>query len=362
MLLKKMTSLRKINIAAEEKGRLDKALVAACPDLSRVRLQKLIAAGQVRVEGKPAQSAAQKLKGGERVTLTLPAPAASKITGEKIKLDVVFEDAHLLVVNKPAGLVVHPGAGHASGTLVNALLAHCGKSLSGIGGVARPGIVHRLDAGTSGLLVVAKNDAAHRGLAQQFAEKSFGGSKVRSFEEKEIAQLRNSATPQLGRIYTAFIWGVPRHMSGTVDAAIGRSTANRKKMAVKSGGKAARTHYEVKAVYGMVAALLELRLETGRTHQIRVHLAHLGHGIIGDPVYGKGAGMKKGIRNQGSGIRKKTGPRSLIPDLSFILNFPRPALHAAELSFIHPLTNKKMHFKAPLPKDMRLLEKALEKL
>lgn len=337
-----------------ESGRLDKALVALAPDYSRARLQALIEAGKVTVNGVVLTTASHKLKGGEAITLEPEDIVEAEPEAEAIALDVVFEDEHIIVINKPAGLVVHPAAGHAKGTLVNALLAHCGASLSGIGGVKRPGIVHRLDKDTSGLMVVAKHDKAHQKLSAQFA-----GHK-------------------LSRTYEAFVWGVPKRSVGTIEAAIARSTANRQKMAVvlpprqtgrrivaehrvaveyeapefKAHGKHAITHYDVQESFGLVAARLSCELETGRTHQIRVHLAHLGHSVLGDPLYGEARGHKKHRALQAL----DDAPRALI------LDFPRQALHAAALSFIHPVTGKKMRFTAPRPDDMAALLKALRKI
>ncbi|HVY11938.1 MAG TPA: RluA family pseudouridine synthase, partial [Alphaproteobacteria bacterium] len=246
----------------------------------------------------------------------------------KMALSIVYEDDDLLVIDKPAGLVVHPAAGHAEDTLVNALLAHCGESLSGIGGEIRPGIVHRLDKDTSGLMVVAKNDAAHKGLAAQFG--SADGEKT------------------LTRRYTAYLWGVPKSRKGQADGAIGRSNANRKKMAVTRTGKAALTYYEVEKAFGVRAARVSCTLGTGRTHQIRVHMAALGHAVIGDALYGRARGQKKeALAAKGAEI---------------ILNFPRQALHAAELSFLHPITGKKLRFTSELPDDLRALEAALKNL
>ncbi len=304
-------------------GRLDKALAAACPDLTRSRLQALIKQGHVRVAGEKITAPSHRLKGGESMTVTLPAPAPARPKPEKIPLNIVYEDAHLLVIDKPAGMVAHPAAGHAGATLVNALLHHCGASLSGIGGVTRPGIVHRLDKDTSGLMVVAKHDAAHRGLCAQFAGR------------------------RLARDYTVFVFGVPKKASGVLEGAIGRSPANRKKMAVTKTGKPAVTHYRVEKSFGLYAARLACTLETGRTHQIRVHLAAEGHGVIGDPVYGRASGRKKSLAKK----ERNAAPR-----------FPRQALHAVGLRFIHPVSGKAMRFESPLPADLRDLEKALDRL
>ena len=308
--------------------RLDKALAAALPDMSRARIQQLLAAGQVaRMDGPVARTidnASAKVKPGERYVLTIPPAVEAAPKGEDIPLTVVFEDAHLIVIDKPAGLVVHPAVGHAGGTLVNALIAHCGDSLSGIGGVKRPGIVHRLDKDTSGLMVAAKTDAAHNGLAAQFHEHS------------------------IERAYKAICWGAPRPREGTIDTQIGRSTSNRQKRAVlKSGGKHAVTHYAVEAVFGdrlaPVASMSECWLETGRTHQIRVHMAHIGHTVIGDPMYGAGR-RAKGLK----------------PDAqAFLKTFNRQALHAGVLGFEHPVTGTLLNFESELPSDIEALERVL---
>jgi 23S rRNA pseudouridine1911/1915/1917 synthase len=308
--------------------RLDKALAAALPDLSRARIQQLLAAGHVRrMDGPVARTidnASAKVKPGERYVLAIPPAVDAELRGEDIPLKVVFEDAHLIVIDKPAGLVVHPAAGHAEGTLVNALIAHCGDSLSGIGGVKRPGIVHRLDKDTSGLLVAAKTDAAHNGLAAQFHAHS------------------------IERAYKAICWGAPRPREGTIDTQIGRSTANRQKRAVlTSGGKRAVTHYAVGELYGdpaaPVASMVECRLETGRTHQIRVHMAHIGHTVIGDPMYGAG--------------RRAKGLAPAARD--FLGTFHRQALHAGVLGFEHPVTGKPLNFESGLPPDMLALARVL---
>lgn len=304
--------------------RLDKWLADALPGLSRSRLKSLITEGAVTVAGKTERDPARKLKAGQTVVVAVPAPVDAAPQAQAMDLAVVFEDKHLIVIDKPAGLVVHPAPGNPDKTLVNALLAHCGDSLSGIGGVKRPGIVHRIDKDTSGLLVVAKTAAAHEGLAAQF--------KVHSIQ----------------RLYDAFVWGIPKPAAGVITGAIGRSTANRKKMTVvKRGGKAAETRYSTVAVFGGVAAHLRCRLATGRTHQIRVHLASLGHGLIGDQVYGARA------RNLGK-----------IPaDTATVLKeFGRQALHAATLGFAHPVTGKAMMFEAPLPADLQALKTALSEL
>jgi 23S rRNA pseudouridine1911/1915/1917 synthase len=296
------------NIAG--KGRLDKALADAT-NLSRARVQTLIAQGQVEVDGVPAASPSAKVLGGARFRISLPPAASANARAEDIPLDIAFEDAHLIVVNKPAGMVVHPAAGNWDGTLVNALLHHCGDSLSGIGGVARPGIVHRIDKDTSGLMVVAKSDAAHEGLAAQFAAHS------------------------VHRRYLAVCGGHPKVAAGTIDERLGRSDTNRKKMAVlpkdSSRGKNAVTHYKVLERLE-ASALIECRLETGRTHQVRVHCASIGHALLGDQVYG--------------------GPPKAIKPVLDRIAFARQALHAAELGFLHPVLQTNLRFSADLPGDM----------
>ncbi|HWJ38501.1 MAG TPA: RluA family pseudouridine synthase [Sphingomicrobium sp.] len=296
--------------------RLDRALAAAVPTLSRERLKALIRGGAVETEGKLVRDPSVKVRGEETLRVAVPDPKPAHNEAQDIPLDVVFEDEHLLVVDKPAGLVVHPAAGNLDGTLVNALLHHCGGSLSGIGGVARPGIVHRIDKDTSGLLVVAKSDVAHEGLARQFAAHS------------------------VDRRYVAIVSGVPRAAEGTVDAPLARSAANRKKIAIVAAGRGKRavTHWKRLQVL-RDAALVECRLETGRTHQVRVHLASTGHPLVGDPVYGRS---------------KKTHGKILKE-----LGFHRQALHAAELGFIHPVTKHRMSFSSPMPPDMQELFNAL---
>ena len=294
-------------------NRLDKALAEAT-DLSRERTKGLIADGAVRLGGVVATSASARVAEGISFTVTLPPLAPLDLEPQDIPLDIVFEDDHLIVVNKPAGMVVHPAAGNRDGTLVNALLHHCRGRLSGINGVERPGIVHRIDKDTSGLLVVARTDAAHEGLARQFADHS------------------------IHRRYLAVCAGHPNPPTGTIDARLGRSDRDRKKMAVlakdSSRGKQAVTHYTLVRRLAH-AALIECRLETGRTHQVRVHCASIGHPLLGDPVYG----------------RTPKPLRSLLESLAF----RRQALHAAELGFIHPATGKTVEFRAELPRDMREL-------
>jgi 23S rRNA pseudouridine1911/1915/1917 synthase len=293
--------------------RLDKALADAT-DLSRARIQALIAEGQVEIAGQPASSASAKVAAGTQFRITLPPATEAEARPQDIQIDIAFEDEHLIVVNKPAGMVVHPAAGNPDGTLVNALLHHCAGQLSGIGGVARPGIVHRIDKDTSGLLVVAKSDAAHEGLAKQFAAHT------------------------VHRRYLAVCGGHPNPPEGTIDAKLGRSDANRKKMAVldknSSRGKQAITHYKVLQRLDS-SALIECRLETGRTHQVRVHCASIGHALLGDPLYGR-------------------TPKSLKTLLS-VQGFARQALHAAELGFLHPILGQELRFHADLPADMQEL-------
>ncbi len=316
-----------LEAVAADALRLDKFLVSAFPEISRARFQKLIAEGAVTVDGKVADDAGGKLKPGQRVCVAVPPPVAADPAPEAIRLDVVFEDKHVIVINKPAGLVVHPAPGHDGGTLVNALLAHCGETLSGIGGVRRPGIVHRLDKDTSGLLVVAKNDAAHQALSEQFAAHGRDG--------------------RLQREYLAFVWGVPERPAGTIATGIGRSTANRQKQAVstRADAREAITHYEVAERYGAAASLVRCHLETGRTHQIRVHMAHIGHPLLGDGVYGAG---------------HKSAAARLSPAAQDALKALKgQALHAAILGFEHPASGKALHFAAPLPDDLSHLQQEL---
>jgi 23S rRNA pseudouridine1911/1915/1917 synthase len=324
--------MEKLTIKAEEEdrgARLDKVLARHAPDFSRSRLQQLIEGGNVSHLGKPFPDSSHKVKPGEEFTIVVPPAIEALPTPQKIDLDIIFEDKDLLVINKAPNMVVHPGAGNWDGTLVNALLAHCGDQLSGIGGVKRPGIVHRLDKETSGLLVVAKNDTAHKGLSAQLESR------------------------KLKRVYNALCWGNVTPTSGRVETQIGRSRTNRQKMAVlqEGDGKEAITDYMLLETYGMVASLVECRLQTGRTHQIRVHMAHLQHWIVGDPVYGKPSIPKF--------IRAHKVPEKAAKGL---MEFPRQALHAAQLEFNHPVTNNKVSFKAELPDDMRQLIKQLQKL
>jgi 23S rRNA pseudouridine1911/1915/1917 synthase len=317
---------------AQPPQRLDRALAVLWSDLSRSRLQALIRDGHVAVNGVAVTDPGQKVPGGAAVSLDLPPPVPAEPLAEAIALQVVYEDESLIVIDKPAGLVVHPAAGHETGTLVNALIAHCGASLSGIGGVRRPGIVHRLDKDTSGLLVVAKTDRAHQGLALQFAD--------------------HGRTGPLERAYLALVWGVPARTHGTVEAALGRSSHNREKMAVISEerGRHAITHWwrEEALPSGAkepVAALLRCELETGRTHQIRVHMAHIGHPLLGDEVYG-------------SGFRTKAKRLSPVAQEA-LARLGRQALHAAVLGFEHPVTGETLRFESAIPEDMAALLSAL---
>lgn len=329
-----MSSQRfEIAAGAEDKGaRLDRFLADRIAELSRTRLKALILEGAVEVSGRTVRDPEYRVNAGDEIAVGVPEAEPAKPAGEKIPLDIVYEDKDVVVIDKPAGLVVHPAAGNRSGTLVNALIAHCGASLSGIGGEKRPGIVHRLDKDTSGLLVVAKNDAAHRSLSEQFAD--------------------HGRTNELSRGYIAFAWGAPKPERGTIDAPIARDPRSRVKMAVRKGGKEAVTHYEVLEKYPgadgkPVASMIECELETGRTHQIRVHLAKAGHPLLGDSVYGAGFQSKSVLLPQQTQAKLKA------------LN--RQALHAFRLAFSHPRTGKLLSFKSKLPKDLAALEKSFKK-
>jgi 23S rRNA pseudouridine1911/1915/1917 synthase len=318
--------------------RLDQWLAGALgEDFSRTRVQQLIKQGAVRIGGAAATEAKRKVQSGDVVEIDVPEPEPAEPEGENIPLSVIFEDEHLIVIDKPAGLVVHPGAGNWTGTLVNALIHHCGESLSGIGGVRRPGIVHRLDKETSGVMVVAKTDIAHRKLAESFADHGREGD--------------------LERAYAALVWRAPARDSGTIDAPIGRAPRDRTQRAVVSAAQAdarrAVTHYIVEERYGGLgqsaqASLVECRLETGRTHQIRVHMAHIGHPVIGDPDYGAA------FRTKANKLPE--------PLREMVKAFPRQALHARLLAFRHPATERMMHFETPLPTDMAGLVDGFRKL
>jgi 23S rRNA pseudouridine1911/1915/1917 synthase len=304
---------RKLVVAEDDGGlRLDQFLARAFDDISRSRLKALIVAGQVAVNDGVMRDPSAKVLEAQSISVVIPAAVDPVPQGQAMDLTVVFEDNDVIVIDKPAGLVVHPAAGNADRTLVNALIAHCGESLSGIGGVRRPGIVHRLDKDTSGLLIAAKNDAAHAGLAAQFADHS------------------------IGRAYRAVVWGVPNPTVGSFAGPIGRSTRNRKKMAVVSEGrgKTALTRYQTLRRFGRMAALIECRLSTGRTHQIRVHLSNAGCPIIGDRTYGRAKAAKPPIHRQ--------------------------ALHAGFLGFRHPITQSWLEFESELPHDFNDLLAWLE--
>jgi len=330
--------------------RHDRVLAARSPELSRSRLKALILAGQVTLKGgplkggshaipppgsvidaTPVRDPAYHVAAGDTITIDLPPAAAAEPAGEDIALDIVYEDEDIIVIDKPRGLVVHPAAGHETGTLVNALIAHCGASLSGIGGVKRPGIVHRLDKDTTGLLVAAKNDRAHKSLTEQFAD--------------------HGRTGAMQRGYLAFAWGVPNRKTGTVDAPVDRHPHAREKMAVRQSGRHAVTHWEVQQAFNgrggkPVAALLACQLETGRTHQIRVHLAHIGHPLMGDSVYGP---------------HFKTKANALSPlGQAALADLGRQALHAYLLVLEHPRTGAILEWISDLPADLAGLKACLE--
>jgi 23S rRNA pseudouridine1911/1915/1917 synthase len=314
----------------EGSRRLDRVLAVRCPALSRSRLKALILAGSVTVRDAPVRDPAYHVTAGETITIDVPEAVPAEPAGENIALDIVHEDDDIIVIDKPRGLVVHPAAGHETGTLVNALIAHCGDSLSGIGGVRRPGIVHRLDKDTTGLMVVAKNDQAHQSLSAQFAD--------------------HGRTGEMRRGYLAFAWGVLNRQRGTVDAPIDRHPHAREKMAVREGGREAVTHWEVKETFAgrdgnPIASLVACQLETGRTHQIRVHLAHIGHPLMGDSVYGP---------------HFKTKASHLAPKGRAALTaLDRQALHAYLLALEHPRTGEILHWESPLPEDLLLLQNTL---
>jgi 23S rRNA pseudouridine1911/1915/1917 synthase len=300
-------------------GRLDRVLASSIDDVSRSRIKVLIETGSVTIDGATITDPSHRVKLGQTFAMIIPDSQPASIEPEAIELDVLYEDEDLIVIDKPAGMVVHPAPGSPSGTLVNALLAHCGESLSGIGGVRRPGIVHRLDKDTSGVMIAAKNDAAHQSLAAQFAERT------------------------IERAYTAVVWGVPVPLKGKVDGNIGRSERNRLKMAVVRApkGRTARTHYQVTERLGPHASVLQCRLETGRTHQIRVHMTHLGHPLVGDPVYGRQSAAR--IKSLRMAAR------------TYLDSFKRQALHAHLIGFTHPRHQKKMRFESEIPKDIKSL-------
>ena len=318
-------------VAAEEAGeRLDRVLAARVAELSRSRHKALILAGRVAIDGTTIRDPSHRVNAGGTIMLELPPAEDDEIGPETIPLKVLFEDEEIIVLDKPAGLVVHPAAGNRSGTLVNALIAHCGESLSGIGGVKRPGIVHRLDKDTTGVMVVAKTDRAHQVLSRQFAD--------------------HGRTGTLRRGYLAFVWGAPERPRGTIDRPIGRHPHARDKMSVRAGGRAAVTHWEVLERYvgangAPVASLLACRLETGRTHQIRVHLASIGHPLIGDAVYGAGFRTKA----------NQLGPKAR----AALAALGRQALHAYLLGIEHPSQGANLEFRSELPDDLRCLRHSL---
>jgi 23S rRNA pseudouridine1911/1915/1917 synthase len=320
-----------VTVAGDEGStRLDRVLAAHVAELSRSRLKALILAGKVNVGSVPIRDPAYHVGRGNTITIVVPQAVAAEPAGEDIALDVVHEDDDIIVIDKPRGLVVHPAAGHETGTLVNALIAHCGASLSGIGGVKRPGIVHRLDKDTTGLMVAAKNDLAHQSLTAQFAD--------------------HGRTGEMRRGYLAFVWGVPNRQRGTVEAPIDRHPHAREKMAVREGGREAVTHWEVQETFNgrdgkPVAALLACQLETGRTHQIRVHLAHIGHPLMGDAVYGPHFKTKA----------SHLGPRGR----AALTALGRQALHAYLLALEHPKTGEILQWISDLPDDLTLLRDCL---
>jgi 23S rRNA pseudouridine1911/1915/1917 synthase len=320
-----------VTVAGDEgSNRLDRVLAVRRPELSRSRLKALILAGQVSIKSAAIRDPAYHVAQGDTITIDVPEAVAAEPSGEDIALDIVHEDDDIIVIDKPKGLVVHPAAGHETGTLVNALIAHCGTSLSGIGGVKRPGIVHRLDKDTSGLMVAAKNDRAHKSLTEQFAD--------------------HGRTGAMRRGYLAFVWGVPNRQRGTIDAPIDRHPHAREKMAVREGGREAVTHWEIQETFNgrdgkPVAALLACQLETGRTHQIRVHLAHIGHPLMGDAVYGPHFKTKA----------SHLGPRSQ----AALTALDRQALHAYLLALEHPKTGAVLEWISDLPDGLIILRDSL---
>ena len=311
-------------LPGHEGKRLDRLLAATYPALSRSRIQRLISDGQILVDGRRVRPS-HRVSTGEQVAIRIPPSEPVSIDPEAIPLDIFFEDDHLLVVNKPAGMIVHPAGRVRSGTLVNALLSHCAL-LSGINGELRPGIVHRLDKETSGLLMVAKGDVAHRGLAAQLEART------------------------VSRRYLALVWGHPSAAAGRVEGAIGRHPADRKRMAVREeGGRAAATRFEVVSRYDFLS-LMSLRLETGRTHQIRVHMSHIGHPVFGDAIYGGRQRRMKGIAPQ------YRGEAALLLKLA-----ARQMLHAEALGFLHPVSGEALRFQADPPADMRTVLGRLER-
>jgi 23S rRNA pseudouridine1911/1915/1917 synthase len=314
----------------EGSNRLDRVLAVRLEALSRSRLKALILAGSVTLKNTPIRDPAYHVASGDTITIDVPQAVAAEPLGEDIALDIVYEDDDIIIIDKPKGLVVHPAAGHETGTLVNALIAHCGASLSGIGGVKRPGIVHRLDKDTTGLMVVAKNDRAHKSLTEQFAD--------------------HGRTNAMRRGYMAFAWDLPNRARGTVDAPIDRHPFAREKMAVRDSGREAITHWEIQEAFNgrdgkPIAALLACQLETGRTHQIRVHLAHINHPLMGDGVYGPHFKTKA----------SHLGPESQ----AALADLGRQALHAYLLALEHPRTGAILEWISDLPSDLARLRDAL---
>ena len=313
------------SVPGTDKGtRIDKWLAMVTGYITRSRLKSLLESGEVSVDNNTVYDPAYRVKSGQVVKLCIPEPSPASPIPQKIPLNIIFEDTDIIVIDKPPGMVVHPAPGNRDNTLVNALLSHCGNSLAGIGGVRRPGIVHRLDKDTSGLLVAAKTEVAHLELSKQFAAR------------------------KVQRTYRALIWGIPLPTSGEIKGNIGRSPKNRKKMAIlRLGGKPAITKYEVQETYYRSSCLVQCQLKTGRTHQIRVHLAHIGHPVMGDPLY---KGRQRVLKNQ-------------LPDSAreFLIAFTRQALHAESLAFSHPITGQLSDFSSPLPSDFRQLLHILRK-
>jgi len=347
-----MTPTPILTISEELAGeRLDRALASLLPDLSRSRLKALIEAGQLMtlaelpdegeedgpLSGQTVTEPSGRVKAGQIFALRLPEAESAIPLPQDIPLTILYEDASVIVINKPAGMVVHPAPGNADGTLVNALLYHCGSSLTGIGGVARPGIVHRIDKETSGILVVAKTDTAHAHLSAQFADHS------------------------VDRTYRAFVWGGPVPLEDRIEGAIGRHPTDRKRMAITAKGKPAVTYYETLARYGVpdvtLVTQLACRLETGRTHQIRVHLTQRGHPLLGDPVYGQ---PSKQSLSSLRGVQKSSALTRWDQVAAYVKGWERQALHAAALGFIHPVSGEHLLFESPLPPDLAALETFLE--
>lgn len=310
-------------------GRLDAVLAREHDVLSRSRIKDLILNGAVTIDGKPVSEPKYRLKAGETIVLLAPPPEDPEPAAEDIPLDILYEDDELIVINKPVGMVVHPAPGSPNGTLVNALIFHCGESLKGIGGVKRPGIVHRLDRDTSGVMVAAKTEKAHKHLSEQFAD--------------------HGRTGPLHRAYIAYAWGSTQSATGSVDAPLGRDPGNRLKQAVRKDGREAITHYAVEARYGEEKwdiTRIQCQLETGRTHQIRVHMAHIGHPLVADQIYASGYATKiNRLPEELAGAIRALG---------------RQALHAAELGFEHPTSGEEMMFEADLPEDLQALQDALD--